>query len=264
MFYESTHSQKSDLIKLESGLDFSFPPHLHDSFELIAVTEGQMVVTIAKKQYFLESGNAVLVFPNQVHALHTPAHSRHSLCIFSSEIVRAYARLCAGSHPVSNLFSPEQALLDKLIVSPNLNGLEAKGILYLLCAQFHTTAQYTTRQEGSEYLLHSIFQFVHSHYTHDCSLEALASYTGYHSVYLSRYFKERTGLTFTEYVNRHRINEASFLLDMTDDKVLEIALNCGFRSLRSFNRNFLLLTGLSPRDYRRMKRRSQTPASQLD
>ena len=51
---------------------------------------------------------------------------------------------------------------------------------------------------------------------------------------------------FSRYVNLYRVERATNLLMNTDMSITEIALSSGFQSIRSFNRVYLELTGLSP------------------
>ncbi len=251
MLYESEHSLQGELLKVETGSDFSFPPHLHSSFELIAVTEGEMVITVDKMQYKLTQGEALLIFPNQVHALHTPQHSTHILSIFSSQLVHAYANSVLGKLPESHLFHPNPFYVEQLFLMRGCNDLlRIKGLLYSLCAEFDSVATYRARESEKRDLLFAIFQFVENNYSGDCSLAALAAHTSYHSVYLSRYFKQYIELTYTDYVNRYRINEAAYLLKNSEQKILNIAYDCGFDSLRSFNRSFKRIMGTTPSAYR--------------
>ena len=55
MFYQNHSSLATERLKLENGVDFSFPLHLHSSFEFIVVTEGEMEVTVDKKSYVLHA-----------------------------------------------------------------------------------------------------------------------------------------------------------------------------------------------------------------
>ena len=251
MFYESQNSLGSDLFKIESGCDFSFPPHLHSSFELIAVTEGEMAVTVDKKQYALTAGRALLIFPDQVHTLATATHSRHTLCIFSPLLVRAYSNSVMDKLPRAQDFTPGAFYLGELMrLAPTDNLSRIKGLLYSLCGEFDAGAVYEARESEKKDLLLLIFQFVKSNYGGNCSLEALSAHISYHSVYLSRYFKRYTGLTFTDYVTQYRINEAAYLLKNSRQKILNVALECGFDSLRSFNRSFKRLMHTTPSAYR--------------
>ena len=125
-------------------------------------------------------------------------------------------------------------------------------MLYSLCGEFDKgAAYYAKRKKESDGLLPRIFHFVESNYGADCSLSALSSDTSYNYVYLSRYFKERTGIPYTEYVNRYRINQACYFIGNTEKNMLNIAFECGFDSLRSFNRNFARIMGITPGEYRR-------------
>lgn len=71
--------------------------------------------------------------------------------------------------------------------------------------------------------------------------------------YLSRVFKEVTGLPLTEFVNMTRIREAQRLLRQTDAKIIDIAEQVGYGNLSHFGRVFKQQTGLSPLQYRKMR-----------
>lgn len=68
--------------------------------------------------------------------------------------------------------------------------------------------------------------------------------------YFSRYFRKATGLTYTDYLLRVRIDQAKDLLRHSSLAVSSVALEVGFENLSNFNRRFKTLTGLSPRRYR--------------
>lgn len=251
MFYESHNSLYSDLLKIETGEDFSFPPHLHSSFEFVTVTDGEMLVNVDKKQYYLKDGEALLIFPNQMHSLSTPEHSRHLLCIFSPKLVQAYSNVFLAKRPVDHKFYPDSFYIKQLSEFVyRKSSLKAKGLLYSLCDEFDSNAVYTDHDSEKENLLLKIFQFVETNYNKTCTLDALSEHISYHSVYLSRYFKRCTGLSYTDYVNRYRVNEAGYILKNSDTNILQIAYDCGFESLRSFNRNFKSIMGVTPSEFR--------------
>ena len=253
MFYQAQNLLSANQLKIERGVNFSFPPHLHGSFELITVTEGRLTVAVDGTRYRLEKGYALLIFPNQVHEFIAEESSHHFLCIFSPSLVQAFSKVRLSQVPDSNLFSPDSFYLDKLQSLDEKAGVaEVKGLLYSLCGEFDKgAAYYAKRKKESDGLLPRIFHFVENNYGADCSLSALSSDTSYNYVYLSRYFKERTGIPYTEYVNRYRINQACYFIGNTEKNMLNIAFECGFDSLRSFNRNFARIMGITPGEYRR-------------
>ena len=69
----------------------------------------------------------------------------------------------------------------------------------------------------------------------------------------SRFFLRATNRTFRAFLNEVRIGHASRLLLETDQSVVEICHDSGFGNLSNFNRQFLKLRRVSPRDYRRKR-----------
>jgi len=69
----------------------------------------------------------------------------------------------------------------------------------------------------------------------------------------SRFFRRATNRTFRAFLNEVRIGHASRQLLETDQSVLEICHDSGFGNLSNFNRQFLKLRKVSPRDYRRKR-----------
>jgi len=68
--------------------------------------------------------------------------------------------------------------------------------------------------------------------------------------YFCKMFKRITGLNFTDYVSRTRIEKAKNLLLNPNLRVSEIAFEVGFQSLTHFNRVFKRIVGESPTEYR--------------
>lgn len=251
MFYEFKNSLSATDFKIEEGTDFSFPDHLHSSFEFITVTEGELEVTVDKKHYSVRPGNGILIFPNQVHSLLTIEHSAHLLCIFSPKLVAAYNKVYLSKLPVCAIFYPKINYADAFsALRESASPLTVKGLLYTLCGEFDNCAEYVDRDKENASLLVKIFTFVENNFAGECDLSELSRATSYHYVYLSKLFKEAVGTTFTEYVCRYRISEACYILQNTDQPIIKTAYECGFNSLRSFNRNFKRITGKTPSEYR--------------
>jgi len=67
----------------------------------------------------------------------------------------------------------------------------------------------------------------------------------------SRFFSKSTGLTFTNYVNRLRVNRACQLLMERDSYVSSVCYAVGFNNVANFNRRFLEVKGMTPTQFRR-------------
>ncbi|MGZ7440322.1 response regulator [Paenibacillus sp. TH7-28] len=81
------------------------------------------------------------------------------------------------------------------------------------------------------------------------TLELAAGAIGLNPSYLSRIFKEETGATFSEYVNRVRIDASRKLLESGRNSVKQISSQVGFTTYNYFFKVFKELTGMTPHDY---------------
>lgn len=89
----------------------------------------------------------------------------------------------------------------------------------------------------------------------DLSLNSICSYLNISTSYFSTIFKEETGETFTEVLIRTRMEKAKELLENTTMKNYEIAEKVGFSDPHYFGISFKKMTGYTPTEYAREKRR---------
>ncbi len=78
-------------------------------------------------------------------------------------------------------------------------------------------------------------------------LTAAADFMGMNTAYFSRLFHKLAGMTFSQYLNRVRVEKAVDILKENDEiSMTEVSLRCGFDSIRNFNRIFKKYTGYTP------------------
>jgi AraC-like DNA-binding protein len=104
---------------------------------------------------------------------------------------------------------------------------------------------------GDQSRVERVIDFVHGHLSGRIDRAAVAAAASLSAGAFSRFFKLRTGKTLPQYVNEVRIGRACRLLADEQAKITDVALECGFRSLANFNRRFLEIAGMTPREYRR-------------
>jgi YesN/AraC family two-component response regulator len=92
--------------------------------------------------------------------------------------------------------------------------------------------------------------YIAGHYGDPVGLHEMARTMHVSTFYFCKMFKKSTGLTFTDYLGRVRVEKAKNLLLNPHLRVSEIAYTVGFQSLTHFNRVFRKLTGESPTDFR--------------
>jgi AraC-like DNA-binding protein len=92
--------------------------------------------------------------------------------------------------------------------------------------------------------------YIAGHCADPISLDGIANAMHVSTFYFCKTFKKATGITFTDYLGRVRVEKAKNLLLNPHLRVSEIAYAVGFQSLTHFNRVFRVLTGDSPTHFR--------------
>ena len=93
-------------------------------------------------------------------------------------------------------------------------------------------------------------EYICEHQAEKLSLGSVAKAVNMSTFYFCKMFKKVTGINFTDYLSRVRIEKAKNLLLNPNLRVSEIAFEVGFQSLTHFNRVFKKILGQSPTDYR--------------
>ncbi|MGE6576354.1 helix-turn-helix domain-containing protein [Paenibacillus xylanexedens] len=102
--------------------------------------------------------------------------------------------------------------------------------------------------------LQSSIRYIGDHYNQTITVDELAADIGLTRASYTRQFKRITGKLPLEYVNAVRLERSKQLLQLTDDRIHEIAQNVGFSSEYYFGRRFKQYAGISPGLYRRHHR----------
>ncbi len=103
---------------------------------------------------------------------------------------------------------------------------------------------------GREERIIDIISYIQKNYV-DVTLETLSEYFHLSKPYLSKYIKERAGMTFQEVVKEERMKKARTLLKETTSTVETIAANVGYENVEHFNRLFKRSYGVTPVQYRK-------------
>jgi len=94
-------------------------------------------------------------------------------------------------------------------------------------------------------------QYLDEHLHEPITMRDIADYLFMNASYFSVLFKEQTGLTFSEYLTRRRVQRAKEMLATTRLAVAEIAEQVGYQTAKYFVKVFRTLEGVSPGQYRK-------------
>ena len=97
----------------------------------------------------------------------------------------------------------------------------------------------------------TIVDHITANATEPFSMAELSRRVGMSESQFSRYFRRATGNTFTDFVTRLRIARACQLLMETDRYISNVCYDSGFNNVANFNRRFLEIKGMTPKEFRR-------------
>lgn len=100
-------------------------------------------------------------------------------------------------------------------------------------------------------------QYINDHYAKPLKLNDLADLVGMSPVAFSRFFRQRTGRTLSEYIVDIRLGYAARMLVDSTKNISEICYECGFNNLSNFNRTFKAKRNYTPRDFRAMFKKNK-------
>ena len=109
----------------------------------------------------------------------------------------------------------------------------------------------TLTPTGSPSRVEKIARFITENYLEDISAAQIAEAAGLNTNYASTLFHQQCGMSPTDYLILHRAHHAHRLLATTDDKIISIAFDSGFRSLSRFYATFERIFQCPPKEVRR-------------
>ncbi|GGD88031.1 response regulator transcription factor [Paenibacillus nasutitermitis] len=105
-------------------------------------------------------------------------------------------------------------------------------------------------QDDRSPIVKQVLSHIHEFYMEEMSLKSLGRQYNIHPGYLGKLFHKETNETFTDYMNKYRIQQAKEMLKNTTMKVHEIARAVGYWETGYFHKQFKKYVGISPTDYK--------------
>ncbi|RLD33907.1 MAG: AraC family transcriptional regulator [Bacteroidetes bacterium] len=258
----------------------SCSPHWHTDLELLFILKGSVLTHIEGKQILLETGDVVLINSSAIHLTHETEENN---------IILAFQLDPEFAIPLDPEFTDRvffcSSTLDKEpehyefynSLKINLASLmfimkeEKKGyhfeaastvnkILMMLVNNFQVSVPSIGLRQGlieenSRYFsrIASIIRYIDRHYTEKITASDLAEKEGINSSYLSRFFHEKTGSTFSKYLAFVRLQKSLKALVSIDSNISNIALDFGFPSVKAYNTTFREILNTTPSTWREEK-----------
>lgn len=251
----------------------SYAPHYHSAVEILIPLEGELYSEIDEMEYSVCTGEVLIIPAGCTHSLRMEKGSARELMlyemnnVFTMKEFGAFRQMLSRpiyldmAHPARE--SVRETLIELVKVYRSgklLRNMHCYALLlemyaqlgenYLATSATQTEVNAIHRQLSGEDAFNRALDYVNENYMDDVTLDSLAAYAGFSRYTLSRMFRQHTGQTFTQYLNKRRVNMAEDLLSGTKMPVTQVALQCGFNSIATFNRVFREVRGCTPTQYR--------------
>ncbi len=260
--------------------DGSEPPHTHDVVELAYVLAGGGDHLLGTTSAELVPGSLAIVHYTQPHAFRSTGMdvvniyldvAGHRLPDVGGELQSALeavlpqrAALRHRQHRFVHLRCPPGGAAERHLLAlleeqqarrPGYRAALA-SLLRLFLIEVariarEQTAPDTGGQSRSDIVMAGITARIDADPTVEFDLDAVAAESGLTRTSLCRAFKRYAGMPLGGYVERARVQAAMLALRATDDRILDVAMRCGFTDQSFFNRAFKRIAGVSPREYRK-------------
>lgn len=119
--------------------------------------------------------------------------------------------------------------------------------------EFSCSAINNSKTESSNDVIKASKKYIEKNYNKNITLEDVSREVNISSYYLSRIFKESTGVNFIDYLTNLRVEEAKELLSKTALSMKEIAVKAGYSDPNYFSKIFKKVVGVTPTEYREGK-----------
>ena len=253
-------------------------PHSHWFAEIFFISNGTGTFIVNGIEHSVQQGDLVFINPNILHTeLNDFNLTYYCLSIFNThfEVTPDNCVLSSDTHQNTIV-----ALLDNMLMEFDegkdyrnefiANYFEYFCLLIkrLFSFSFHpnTTAQQNTAlktKDKNHAPVEIARGYMENNLHYDITLESLASMTFISPQHLIRLFKESTGYTPIQYLNRLRISRSMYLLMRRKDPISTIATQMGFKSSYAYIKMFKKTTGYTPQQFRTMYLNNFSEADQI-
>lgn len=265
------------------GTDMIFYLHWHREFEILLITEGNVLFTIEQQEYLLNAGDFVFINSNFYHSAKSVDNEKCSFIAidFSYQLLQENLHSRFGRKYILPILNGNLAFLEvirKIHADINSNSwqgeimkslieiskfpeddlesceLAVKSHIFAIWDLYYQNAAVKNKLNDKDLFnmerLNPVLLFIQENYAYEITLAELAYLIPMSEGQFCRMFKQTLKVTPVQYIMRYRILQSCHLLLDTDKKISEIANLTGFNNISYYNKIFLQTIGCTPKHYR--------------
>ena len=246
--------------------------HYHPEIELTFMAEGQARLQVGNHVTTCEAGDLVVLGPDLPHDFNPadPSIRCHFVVVqFRQEVLSGFPELTGVSEFLDGAGGGLLLRKTSMKLAHLFHDVGGATAVRRLALLFEILADLTdargkewrplsrravVRQvaEGKNHQrLQKVIECILENFHRRISLEEMASLVHMAPPSFSRWFRRTVQMTFTDYLNRVRIEECCRRLRSSDKRITMIAKDCGYESFSSFNRQFRRLKQCTPGEWRK-------------
>lgn len=269
--------QENERITVQKNIGAKENPHTHEFIEIVYILSGTGKEWIDGKEYPVSDGSLMFINYGQTHAFCADREMLYYNILLEPEAVSEKIINADNAFAILSLTAfSDFSLADTSNPFVSFSCAEREKLEYVLCEMYR---EYQSSDSGRATVLKSylsillayifrkmlpggdradaapseMLRYIETHFNENLTLSALAKKCFYSPKYFSRVFKERYGITVSEYIQKKRMEKGRELLENTDRTVEEISSMVGYCDATHFYKYFKRFYGITPKEHRKNK-----------
>ncbi|MDR0909872.1 MAG: AraC family transcriptional regulator [Spirochaetaceae bacterium] len=257
-----------------------FPPHWHDCFEILYILKGRLLTSINEGMHEVEPGDIVLINAGTTHGFFQPSPGavirivQFDMSFFDNSFMELRGAIFDQEHISRRALEAKQENVKIYIhLQTVFNDMAREFRLQkagwqiavrarmdeLMLVLLRDTPVISPEDRHNAALdaatvnpyMKQLQAFLFGNYSNpDLSLDDAAERVQLSKFYFTRFFRKQAGMPFHVYLTAMRVNFAKHYLAESEMPIIDVAFDCGFGSLQTFNRVFKEQTEMTPSQYR--------------
>lgn len=248
--------RQTDLTVKRNNYELSFPEHIHKYIEITYVISGKQRMNIRGTDYTVTEGNGMIVFPDTVHSYIGNEDKADILIIICDpKIFGSLFPDCQKLRPHSPVIhdsqiTPELKFALNAISPKDSNEIKFSWVCVILSYIMNIIQFDTETASPIDDIAYKLVKYIEENFTENISRETLAERFNVSKCYISKIFTKKFNINLRNYLGLIRAEYAASLMRTSNETFTTISRLSGFESLRTFNRIFKAVYGMTPREYK--------------
>lgn len=265
LFFQNTKNAQNSTPWLDKNIkNVNYLPDIAPWLKLVCVLNGEIRSTVDGRSLSAKSGDIIIIAPMEIHSF-TSKKSEVTVinipCSFKGEdtdlSLYTSGDVIKGGSALNTEIRDYVSILEREL-SDRVTGYTymASGIARVLLTSLirsgavkELTPDGQKKREAEAGLIKDVKKYIEDNYRENVSLESASAYCNLSLFYFSHLFKRVTDITFYDYLTAYRLDKAIEMLTTENKRILEVAAECGFATVRTFNRCFKGFLNCTPSEY---------------